>query len=302
MGVIYRALDLRLKRPVAVKTIRDAPDETSLKLFERECEVLARLSHPNIVEIFDVGEFSESDDSGGITKKPYFVMPLLNGRNLEEILRRAVVPLPVPRSVEILSQACRGLQAAHEQGLVHRDLKPSNIFVLDDDSVKIIDFGVAHMMFGTTTGGRTGTVYYMSPEQIKMGALTPKSDQFAIAVVAYQLLTGRRPFDGATERDVARSALHDVPALASTLNPEVSETLSQVTAKALAKRPEKRWDNVREFGLSLQKAFHGQAVPAFHASQSRQRLEAAARAIESGNASIAWEIVRDLEDEGHADL
>jgi len=301
MGVIYRALDLRLKRPVAVKTIRDAPDEISLKLFERECEVLARLSHPNIVEIFDVGEFSEPDDSGGITKKPYFVMPLLNGRNLEEILRRAVGPLPVSRSVEIISQACRGLQAAHEQGLVHRDLKPSNIFVLDDDSVKIIDFGVAHMMFGTTTGGRTGTVYYMSPEQIKMGALTPKSDQFAIGVVTYQLLTGRRPFDGATERDVARSALHDVPALASTLNREVSETLSQVTAKALAKRPEKRWDNVREFGLSLQKAFHGQAVPAFHASRSRQRLEAAARAFEGGDASIAWEIVRDLEDEGHAD-
>ncbi len=140
MGLVYRAYDTVIRREVAVKTILDIPDPATLQLFYRECDVLASMSHPNIVEIFDIGEFEEEGK-----KKPYFVMPLLPGTTLETFIRKASHRLTVERTVGIISQACRGLQAAHERGLVHRDLKPSNIFVMEDDSVKIIDFGVAHI-------------------------------------------------------------------------------------------------------------------------------------------------------------
>ncbi len=293
MGVIYRAYDLRVKRLVAVKTIRDTPDETALQLFERECRILAQLSHPNIVEIFDVGEFEEAG-----ARKPYFIMPLLAGRTLEEIIRDRPEPIPVGRSVDILSQACRGLQAAHDQGLLHRDLKPSNIFVLDDDSVKIIDFGVAHIMSATATIGRKGTPYYMAPEQIELGPLTSRSDQFALGVVAWQLFTGRRPFDGPTEREVVRAILHHVPPPASAINPEITDSLSQAAAKAMAKKPQKRWESLREFSGLLQVAYHNGRIPALDPERFRPLLERAARALDEGDAAFADEILGDLEDEG----
>jgi serine/threonine protein kinase len=168
MGLVYRAYDTVVRREVAVKTILDIPDPASLQLFYKECEVLASMSHPNIVEIFDIGEFEEEGK-----KKPYFVMPLLPGTTLEHFIRKASHRLTVERTIDIISQTCRGLQAAHERGLVHRDLKPSNIFVMEDDSVKIIDFGVAHMGDAHTTRAQKGTLLYMSPEQIELKALIP---------------------------------------------------------------------------------------------------------------------------------
>ena len=166
MGLVYRAYDTVIRREVAVKTILDIPDPASLQLFYKECDVLASMSHPNIIEIFDIGEFEEEGK-----KKPYFVMPLLPGTTLEAFIRKASHRLTVERTVGIISQACRGLQAAHERGLVHRDLKPSNIFVMEDDSVKIIDFGVAHMTDTHSTRAHKGTLLYMSPEQIELKAV-----------------------------------------------------------------------------------------------------------------------------------
>src|SRR5690348_17283725 len=142
MGVVYRAYDTVLKCDVAVKMIRDAPDPTALQLFRRESEVLTALNHPNIVQILDLGEVEEDGQL-----RPFFVMPLLPGATLDRIIKGAG-QLTVQRSVDILMQVCRGLGAAHAQGLVHRDLKPANIFLMPDDSVEIIDFGLAHM---TTT-------------------------------------------------------------------------------------------------------------------------------------------------------
>src|ERR1700747_2793805 len=130
MGLVYRAYDTVVRREVAVKTILDIPDPASLQLFYKECDVLPSMSHPNIVEIFDTGEFEEDGK-----KKPYFVMPLLPGTTLDNLIRQSSHRLTVERTVQIFTQTCRGLQAAHERGLVHRDLKPSNIFVMEDDSV-----------------------------------------------------------------------------------------------------------------------------------------------------------------------
>src|SRR5438128_114887 len=191
MGVVYKAIDTVIGREVALKTIRDVPSRMALDLFRKECSILAGMSHPNIIEVFDIGEFEDED---GI--KPYFVMPLLPGVTLEQLSRTSSQRLTVERTVEIMLQTCRGLHAAHERGLVHRDLKPSNIFVMPDDSVKIIDFGVAHMAethAGMTIAG--GTLLYMSPEQVEMKPASPLSDIFSLGVVFYEALTGRRPFE-----------------------------------------------------------------------------------------------------------
>src|SRR6202167_2398323 len=181
MGLVYRAYDLVVRREVAVKTILDIPDPASLQLFSKECDVLASMSHPNIVEIFDIGEFEEEGK-----KKPYFVMPLLPGTTLESFIRKASHRLTVERTIDIISQTCRGLQAAHESGLVHRDLKPSNIFVMEDDTVKIIDFGVVHLAGTNTVTSIKGTLQYMAPEQIDMKPTSPASDIFSLAIVCYE--------------------------------------------------------------------------------------------------------------------
>src|SRR5579863_5519267 len=214
MGLVYRAYDTVVRREVAVKTILDLPDPASLQLFYKECDVLASMSHPNIVEIFDIGEF---EDDG--KKKPYFVMPLLPGTTLDSFIRNASHRLTVERAVEIITQTCRGLHAAHERGLIHRDLKPSNIFVMEDDSVKIIDFGVAHMTDAHTTRAQKGTLLYMSPEQIQLKPLTPASDIFSLCVVSYEALTARHPFQRARADEVVDAILHQIPPPASELNP-----------------------------------------------------------------------------------
>src|ERR1700691_1709462 len=197
MGLVFRAYDTVVRREVAVKTILDIPDPASLQLFYKECDVLPSMSHPNIVEIFDIGEFEEDGK-----KKPYFVMPLLPGMTLDHFVRKSSHHLTVERTVEIMNQTCRGLQAAHERGLVHRDLKPSNIFVMEDDSVKIIDFGVAHMTNVHTTVGLKGTLLYMSPEQIELKALSPASDIFSLGVVCYEAMPGRTPLPRARADEV----------------------------------------------------------------------------------------------------
>src|SRR6185312_12427240 len=161
-----------------------------------ECDVLASMSHPNIIEIFDIGEFDEDGQ-----RKPYFVMPLLPGRTLDHLIKNAGHRLTVERTVEIISQTCRGLQAAHERGLVHRDLKPSNIFVMGDDSVKIIDFGIAHITSKETTMG--------------LKPLSALSDIFSLSVVCYEALTGRQPFRRTREEEIAEAILREIPPPAS---------------------------------------------------------------------------------------
>src|SRR5262245_45238818 len=132
MGVVYQAYDVVTRRNVALKTMRGLVNAKALEMFSKEWSMLARISHPNIVDILDSGEM---DDNG--ERKPFFVMPFLKGATLDDLIEKSSQRLTVQRVIEIISQTCRGLQAAHEQGLIHRDLKPSNIFVMEDDTVKI---------------------------------------------------------------------------------------------------------------------------------------------------------------------
>ncbi len=296
MGLVYRAYDTVVRREVAVKTILDIPDPASLQLFYKECDVLASMSHPNIVEIFDIGEFEEEGK-----KKPYFVMPLLPGTTLEYFIRKASHRLTVERTVDIISQACRGLQAAHERGLVHRDLKPSNIFVMEDDSVKIIDFGVAHMADAHTTRAQKGTLLYMSPEQIELKALSPASDIFSLSVVCYEAMTGRNPFQRARADEVVEAILKQIPPLAGELNSTVSQPVSRVLHKAMAKQSWHRFATARDFGDTLNKALRNEAIEFFDPERTRPRLQRATKALEEGDFQFAGEILGELEAEGHMD-
>jgi serine/threonine protein kinase len=296
MGLVYRAYDTLIRRDVALKTLRDAPDPNSLQLFYKESDVLASMSHPNIVEIFDIGEFEENGQ-----KKPYFVMPLLPGTTLDNLIRNARHRLTTQRTVEIMTQVCRGLQAAHERGLVHRDLKPSNIFVMEDDSVKVIDFGVAHMTNVHTTVGLKGTLLYMSPEQIEGKPLSGLSDLFSLSVVCYEALTGRHPFRRANEEEIVDAIRHQIPPPVSELNAEVNQSISRVVHKGMAKQPWHRFSNARDFGDSLNKALRNETIEFFDPAQLRPRLERATKALEEGDHQYAGELLSGLEAEGHID-
>ena len=296
MGLVYRAYDAVVRREVAVKTILDIPDPASLALFYKECDVLASMSHPNIVEIFDIGEFEEEGK-----KKPYFVMPLLPGTTLDHFVRKSSHHLTVERTVEIISQTCRGLQAAHERGLVHRDLKPSNIFVMEDDSVKIIDFGVAHMADTHTTRAQKGTLLYMSPEQIQVKPLSAASDIFSLSVVCYEALTGRHPFQRARADEVVEAILNQIPPPASEVNSAISQAISRVVHKGMAKQAWHRFASVREFGDTLNKALRSEPIEFFDAERTRPRLQRANKALTDGDLQFAGEILGEIEAEGHLD-
>jgi serine/threonine protein kinase/Tfp pilus assembly protein PilF len=297
MGIVYRVIDIKTKSFVALKTMRDVTDPAAVELFAKEWGVLATLSHPNIVDIRDVGEI---DDQG--QKKPFFVMPLLPGVTLAKLIETGSARLTVERAVAITTQVCRGLQAAHERGLVHRDIKPSNIFVMEDDTAKIIDFGVAHLAGALSVTGQKGTWQYMSPEQVDMKPPTPVSDVFSLGVVCYEALTGRKPFARKTQEETAEAVRHHSPPPISEINSAVSQLVSMVIHKAMAKAPIHRFSSARDFGDTLQKAYLNQPIPRFDRAKIQPRIERAKKSLADGDCDFASEILNELETEGHIDV
>jgi serine/threonine protein kinase/cytochrome c-type biogenesis protein CcmH/NrfG len=297
MGIVYRALDIKTKSYVALKTMRDvASDPVAVELFAREWGVLAGLSHPNIVDIRDVGEI---DDRG--QKKPFFVMPLLPGVTLAKLIETSSARLTVERVVNIICQVCRGLQAAHEHGLIHRDIKPSNIFVMEDDTAKIIDFGVVHLANVNSITGHKGTWQYMSPEQVEMKPGSPVSDVFSLGVVCYETLTGRKPFARKTPGETADAIRSEFPPPVSDINPTVSRLVSMAVHKAMAKQPIHRFSSARDFGDTLQRALHNQPIERFDRAKIQPRIERAKKTFADGDYAFATEILTELEAEGHID-
>jgi serine/threonine-protein kinase len=296
MGVVYKALDRLMKREVALKTILDIDNPATLQLFYKEWSILATMVHPNVINIYDIGEF----DQDGV-KKPFFVMPLLPGVTLDRLIKDGSPRLSVAGVLEIITQAAHGLHAAHEQGLVHRDVKPSNIFVMDDNSVKIIDFGIAREASGHSKTTLKGTLFYIAPEQLQMKPPSPLSDLFALGVVTYEALTRLRPFQGANESEVVESILRHIPPPVSEINHEVGYPISQVVHKAMAKQPWHRFFNMREFADALQKASRNEPLEYFDSSKIKPRLERAAKSFEAGDYVFASEVLSELEAEGHLD-
>src|SRR5512147_1791109 len=189
MGQVYLAHDTVLERDVALKVMaaQIADDPEAKQRFEREAKAVAKMSHPNVVMVFDLGYHTDGS--------PYIAMELLRGHDLQKALRQPP-PMPLDRKVAVIVQVLAGLAHAHQAGLVHRDIKPANIWVQEDGSCKIMDFGIAretsHSMTGT--GNVMGTADYMSPEQVQGKKVDSRSDLFAVGCMLFELAAGRRPF------------------------------------------------------------------------------------------------------------
>ena len=295
MGIVYKAYDTEVRREVAVKTIGDLASQAALDLFYKEWQVLANMHHPNIVEIFDIGEFN---DRGVI--KPFFVMPMLRGTTLDQLASIPGQPFPPERLVQIMSQLCRGLHAAHENGLIHRDLKPSNVFVMEHDSVKLIDFGIAHLVGGAATGIK-GTPWYMSPEQIRNQVCTPASDIFSLGVLCYEVLAGVLPYKGLSTQQIFESVLNYIPPPVCDLNPAISQPISRVIHKAMAKQPQHRFSNALAFSETLLKALRNEPIDFFDPARIQPRIQHARRFFEQGRYQMSADILSDLEAAGHID-
>jgi serine/threonine protein kinase len=297
MGVVYKAFDDVTKRDVAIKTLWGDMDAGALELFEREWTVLARLSHPNIVDILDTGELEDNGE-----RRPFFVMPLLPGNTLDFLMKNESKRLTVERVVEIMCQACKGLQAAHDKKLVHRDLKPSNIFVMDDDTAKIIDFGVAHLAESNSITGTKGTLQYMSPEQIDLSSqISARSDIFSLAVVCYEALTRKKPFAGLTEGDTIDAIRTRIPPPASEINDSVNQLISRTLHKAMAKQPFYRFSSAKDFAETLRRALRNEPIERFDQAKIQPRIERVRKAFNEGDHQFAMEILTELEWEGHID-
>lgn len=248
MGVVYKAKDPLIDREVALKTINLSLAQEEREEFEgrfyQEAKAAGRLSHPNIVTIFDVGR---SEDIA------YIAMEYLHGRELRDILNDNKT-LPVDQVIDITSQVALGLAYAHEHGIVHRDVKPSNVMVGRDGHVKITDFGIARMASAavrTQTGMVLGSPKYMSPEQV-MGRLTDqRSDIFSLGVMLYEMLTGQAPFQGENINAIMYQTLNSIASPPSSLNSAVPEMLNFIVAKALAKDLDSRYQNARDLANDL---------------------------------------------------
>ena len=255
MGVIYRAEDTVLERVVAIKVLADpyADDEAIRRRFTHEALAAARLSNqPGTTTIFDVGEHEG---------RPYIVMEYLPGGSLADRLA-AEGAQPPGRALAWLAQAAGALDAAHAAGVVHRDVKPANLLLNDHGTVHVADFGVASAVgldSFTAAGTIVGTAGYLSPEQARGDRVTPASDRYALAVVAFELLTGARPFErDSTTAEAAAHVSAPVPA-ASLVNPDLPPELDDVLARGLAKRPEDRYDSCSELVADLRAAFDAAA-------------------------------------------
>jgi predicted Ser/Thr protein kinase len=229
MGMVYRGRDETLEREVAVKTltVEGTLDEESRKRFTIEAKAAAKLQHPNIVTVFELGE-----DRG----LPFIAMELLPGVDLESLVRSGEAFL-LEEKLDIVLQVLRGLQFAHDHGIIHRDVKPSNIRLLEDGTAKIMDFGIAKLSGTgvTKTGMMVGTVHYMSPEQIRGKPLDGRSDVFSVGVILYELLAGRRPFVGDTPTGVLYKIVHDPAPRIDTALAEGVAGLPELLDRALTK-------------------------------------------------------------------
>jgi serine/threonine-protein kinase len=258
MSTVHLAFDQRLERYVALKLLAEhlADDPTFVSRFRREALAAARLIHPNIVQVFDFG-FDEGQH------QHFIVMEHVPGQSCAELLRDHG-HLEVDEAVEIIGQACRGLDYAHRNGVVHRDVKPGNLLVSDAEVVKLADFGIARAAGQssiTQVGSVLGTAAYLSPEQARGAEAGPRADIYSLGVVAYQLLAGRLPYEASSLSELAIKQQREPPTPLDQLNPRVPPELAKAVMFALAIDQERRPADAITFGEALRKGAHGLEPP-----------------------------------------
>lgn len=246
MGVLYRAQDTVLERDVALKMmlVDFTHDASTRERFQREARAVARLQHRNVVTIHELGE---------VEGTPYIVMELLGGRDLDALLK-SEVQLTLVQKLEIAAQLCEGLAYAHEQGIVHRDIKPGNVRVLEDGTVKILDFGIAKFAQSsvTQTGSVMGTPSYMAPEQIMGQPVDGRSDLFSAGVLLYELLAGTKPFQGDSPTAVVYQIMNGEPVPLEKYVTGVPDAINQIVMRSLQKDPAQRYQKAKEMASDLQ--------------------------------------------------
>jgi predicted Ser/Thr protein kinase len=253
MGVVYHAIDPNIGRPVAIKTIQlgvgrtqEEQDRLRDRLF-REARSAGMLSHPGIVTIYDV------EQHGDVA---YIAMEYVDGPTLDHLLSEQP-PIAATKLLSVLTQTAAALDYAHQRGIVHRDIKPANLMLTADGVCKITDFGIAKITASdqlTMTGSIVGTPHYMSPEQVQGLAVDGRSDQYSLAVIAYETLTGEKPYTGEHLTTVVYKIVTEEPPAPRRLNPSLSGPIDGVIRKALAKKPDARYVTCQEFVEALEKA------------------------------------------------
>src|SRR5713226_2354376 len=271
MGMVYLAHDTILERDVALKVmVSSIADDPELKMrFEREAKAVARMTHPNVVNVFDLG--SHTDGS------PFIAMELLKGMDLQKAVRTPP-PLSLERKVSIIVQVLAGLAHAHQAGIVHRDIKPANIFINTEGTVKIMDFGVARLTTAsmTGTGNIVGTADYMSPEQVKGSRVDGRSDVFSVGCMLYELLSNRRPFHSDNLMAIFYKITHEEPDFDVIPVGEEYDSLMPVLRKALAKDLEARYQTAYDFAVDLREWLkdHATTPSSRHALETLVDMEA----------------------------
>lgn len=252
MATVYRALQPGMNRDVALKVLQldDAlEDESFRKRFAQEAEVIASLEHIHILPVYTYGI---------VDNVAYLAMRLLRGGSLADLMKRGTLPLE--RTVDLFTQIAQGLAYAHSKGVVHRDLKPTNILLDEMGHPYLTDFGLAKLMTGdanmTKTGNIVGTPSYMSPEQLRGEPLDQRSDVYSLGIILYQMLTGRKPFEGDSSDIVSMIYKHleKAPTPPSAHNPSILPEVEAIVLRALAKDPDDRYGSVGDMAADLQAA------------------------------------------------
>ena len=248
MARVFRALDHRLNRQVAVKVLRDdlAEDAELRRRFHEESQAVAMLSHPNIVAVYDVSRSSDLE---------YIVMELIDGITLKQYMQKKGNKLNWREALHFITQIVKALGHAHSRGIIHRDIKPHNIMVLRDGSVKVADFGIARVASGghsTLTQEALGSVHYISPEQARGSHIDARSDLYSAGVVLYEMITGRLPFEGDTPVSVAIQHINSIPLSPREIDPSIPEALEAITMKAMAPDPDNRYLSADEMLADLE--------------------------------------------------
>ena len=251
MGVVYKAEDTKLRRTVALKFLPSelTQDAEAKQRFLHEARAAAALNHANIVTVYEINEHEG---------QTYIAMEYIEGRTLKEITHG---PLPLAQVLDIAQQIARGLAAAHAKGIVHRDIKPANIFITSDNTVKILDFGIAKLAGGETkltkTGTTMGTAAYMSPEQTTGKEVDQRTDIWSLGVILYEMLAGETPFKGEYMQAVVYAILNEEPKPLAKIRPDMPVGLESVIGRALAKNPKDRYQSMNDLAANLKAAVEG---------------------------------------------